>query len=161
MTMQNEIILDSVLPATTVYITRDHMEYSQSKGSKGLRNKKGKRRRNHRTTQQNERGNNDTKIPSIFRVENEDEALTKSSERSELSRLILPKLENNNQADVGQERAVGKCEDKRCIRHTLPKITTSPGLTTRPLYYTTGPNFGEQFLPRTNSPIDDRDRKYK
>ena len=159
--MQNEIIRDTVIPATRVYIAKYHMEYCQSKGSKEMRHKKAKRRRNHSTTEQSEIRDSVTTMPSVFRVGNEDEALTKRPERSDLTRLILPKLENMHQTNMKQERAVGKCEDKRYIRHTLPKITTTPALTTRPLYCTTGPTFGEQFLPRTNSHIDDRDRKFE
>jgi len=160
MTIQNDVISETIVHATGVHIAIDPMEYRECTGSKETRRKKSKRRRNHRKTQKSEKEklSDVSWMPSIFRHKNDDKTICKSPERGELSRLILPKLETRgNSGDFRQEVPVKKCEERHFVNYALPKINSSGTLTTRSLSYVTCPDFGEHLSLLPSSPIEEDD----
>ena len=159
MTIQNNVISETVVHAAGVHIAIDPMERCECTGNKKVRGKKSKRRRNHRKTQKSEKEPSDVSwMPSIFRDKNEDKTLRKSSERGELSRLILPKLETRgNCGDLRQDLPLKKREERHFVKYALPKINSSGTLTTRSLSYVTCPDFGEHLSLPPSSPIEESD----
>lgn len=129
--MHRGVIRETVVSAAASRITSsEHTEYVDSKGGKDSRRKKSKRRRKHRKSEKCTSGKDTIGIPSVFRVQSDNESPMNGSDSSELSRVVLPQLTNLNQFDTQRKRSSEKQQDKQYHRHTLPKISTSGSLTT-------------------------------